>query len=352
MILTTFLAVAFSGPQMLPINHVSMPASQSSFTFLVMGDNRPIMGGLAPTKTFREILKEAAVIGPQFVLSTGDLVFGYGDTNRAYTAECEAVKGLVNKLPVPFINVPGNHEMASNPSFESIYHRLMGKSYGSFQYGGYTFLAVSTDETDSTDVVSGNQMTWLQSALSSAGPKFVWEHRPVFARAGVTEKGATIQPSETLASMYTNGQVQAVFEGHDHVNNVQDHGGVKYVIAGGSGAPLDAVPSVGGYFGYDLVEVSPNGIKYLFIPMDALQVTHTKNGAIVGDYTKVNIPINNLQIVTSFRPKTLVALEDFKGKKKPLAVKFFHKKKIGHSWVSTVSFVATHHHADIFEVKG
>jgi hypothetical protein len=113
-----------------PLNHKPLPSSKDDFYFVALGDNRPAGSGLPPTGTYREILKEVSIIDPEFVLSTGDLLYGNEETLDQYKQEEVWMKPLLDTLPCPFFNVPGNHEINNNPEFLDEYTKTMGPTYG------------------------------------------------------------------------------------------------------------------------------------------------------------------------------------------------------------------------------
>ena len=53
--------------------------------------------------------------------------------------------------------------------------------------------------------------------------------------------------------------VDRVFVGHIHTYGEKEINGVRYVLSGGAGAPLD--PSPRAYFHYVVVTVSPKGVE-------------------------------------------------------------------------------------------
>ena len=66
------------------------PVSSGDFVFVVAGDNRPTAKGAPLPHVLKTIFSEIRVIQPDFVLWTGDTVYGYDDTPAELRAEYEA----------------------------------------------------------------------------------------------------------------------------------------------------------------------------------------------------------------------------------------------------------------------
>src|ERR671933_126202 len=101
-----------------PITTVTEPCADSreSFTFVVMGDGRPPLPRMPYSRISLQIMREVELIRPAFVLYTGDSIWGYDDTPQELENEVDAFRALADTLGVPLYNVPGNHEMQSEPA--------------------------------------------------------------------------------------------------------------------------------------------------------------------------------------------------------------------------------------------
>src|ERR1700732_1430866 len=81
--------------------------------FVVAGDNRPTAKGAPLPRVLGAVVSEIALIRPDFVLWTGDTVYGYCDTGKELEAEYQAFRAKAKPLEgvVPLFNAPGNHEI-------------------------------------------------------------------------------------------------------------------------------------------------------------------------------------------------------------------------------------------------
>ncbi|HEY3783427.1 MAG TPA: metallophosphoesterase [Fimbriimonadaceae bacterium] len=343
-----FLAAALlAQTPFVAINHKPLPPSKDDFYFVALGDNRPAGAGLPPTGTYREILKEVAIIDPEFVLSTGDLLYGNDDTLDQYKQEEVWMKPLLDTLPCPFFNVPGNHEVNNNPAFLDEYTKTMGPAFGRFDFGQFRFLAVCTELPAEKPTVFGAQMDWLKTEMANPKPTFIYEHHPVYNRVTNTEDTATVSNGKELHQLYLSGGVKAVFEGHDHVYDAQTHDGIMYTIAGGSGAPLDATVTDGGFFNYVIVHVSGTKIDESVITPHSLEVVPITDGvAAIANYAFYDIPVRNMIVFSKTEPKSVTAGYGTKtGKTKSVDVSLVDVARVRGGFEAQVALMVPHKHA-------
>ncbi len=303
----TALLLASLLPSLQPINHIPLPADKPAFRFVVLGDNRPAGEGQPPTDTFKQILREVRTIHPDFVLSSGDLLYGNEEPIEAYRTEADQVAALLKELDVPFFNAPGNHEIAEKPEFLAEYVKRFAAPYGSFDFGGYRFAAVCTELLGSKGAVRPDEMSWLDQTLDGSKPAFVFMHRPIFAREAEPGDGARATNHDELAKLFAARRVKSVFQGHDHVYNRQEHDGIEYVISGGAGAPLDAFPQEGGFFHYILYEVKDGKVTSTVLPAGSIEITASAKGASVMNYGGAALELNDVRVPLRFSPTTVKA---------------------------------------------
>jgi len=348
------IALTLSQSPFVPLNHRSLPPTKSDFYFVALGDNRPAGAGLPPTATYRELLKEVSILGPSFIISTGDLLYGNEETIEQYRQEIVWIKPLLNALPCPFYNVPGNHEIDNRPEFLAEYAKSLGPLYGAFDYGGYRFIAVCTELPADKPSVFGKELTWLKDELTTSRPTFTYQHHPVFKRPTNPDpkEEAEVANASELHQLYIKGGVKIAFEGHDHVYNAQVHDGIQYIIAGGSGAPLDAGPTDGGFFHFVLVHVNGDQVEATPIPMGALEVIPVREGEVaVAGYADADLPIANLRIGSKRKPKGATAgYMTKKGKMKDVDVSIVRVSEVARGYEAQVSFILPMHRATLVKL--
>ncbi len=325
-----------------------LPPSKQDYYFIALGDDRPAGPGLPPTHTFRELLKEVGTICPEFVLSSGDMLYGNEETLSQYKQEVAWMKPLIQTLPCPFFNVAGNHEINNRPEFLQTYTAAFGPLYGSFDFGGIRFLAVCTELPAQSPSVFGAELSWLKRILSTKKPTVVFQHHPVFVRGTNSEKeSAGVADHEAIHKLYLHGGVVMVVEGHDHIYNRQVHDGIDYRIAGGAGAPMDGPPEDGGFFHFLLVHVHNGKLESTLVPIDTLEVLPLGDGvAAVSDYAYIDLPLTNVVIESSFAPKSISASYTTKKKKsKGVDARIVSVQRSGNGYRARVALVAPHAHA-------
>ena len=170
---------------------LSAPADADHFTFVVTGDNRSTGHGYPMPACFAEICTEIGYVHPPFVLMTGDVIEGYGDTPAEANDEYDVFLKDVALTGVPVFNAPGNHEFSLDvANLLPVYKKRMGDLYGSFDYGNSHFVAVNSiavhaDGTVTDGSVDDAQLTWLENDLKSTTAKniFVYLHYYLFGPA-------------------------------------------------------------------------------------------------------------------------------------------------------------------------
>jgi calcineurin-like phosphoesterase family protein len=246
--------------------------------FVVAGDSRPTMTGAPMPRVARTIAGEIGLIRPDFVLWTGDTVYGYGDTTAELRDEYAAFLGLFRNTQVPIFNCPGNHEIhpddvtpcdprAQAPEEE--FEKRYGNLYGSFDYADIHVIALDTAERCGEDRIDGAQLAWLKEDLETnkgARMIFVFTHTELFSSPLIDEKQKAghlpVASRDDLHAMFSQYPVRAVFSGHEHLYWHEDHDRIEYFVIGGGGAPLYAPPDHQGFSHYLLVTVSGSTVTY------------------------------------------------------------------------------------------
>jgi hypothetical protein len=189
--------------------------------------------------------------------------------------------------------------------------------------------------------------------MSHPMPTVTFQHHPVYSRETNKEDTATVQNHDELHKLYRSGGVKIAFEGHDHVYNRQEHDGIVYMIAGGAGAPLDALPTDGGFFHYAIVQVHGESIEATPIPIGALEVVKLSGSSVaVGNYCDTDLPVNRLVMTVRKRPSSVSASYGTKkGKPKDVPARIVSVKRGSAGFEVVVALVAPKHRATIVKLK-
>ena len=318
--------------------------SKAEVIFVVAGDNRPTAKGAPLPQALDAIVSEIALIRPDFVLWTGDTVYGYCDTEKELNAEYEAFRVKADALEnvVPIYNAPGNHEIHSdqtgcapttNPDplcwadpgspeprcSERVFREHFGDLYGSFNYAGAHFVSLDTSVPGDEDAISGDQLRWLKDDLKSAKAAraiFLFTHTEFYSSPLIDPAAGRSHPSvarrDELEDLFERYPVAAVFSGHEHLywhEPPEKHNFIDYFVAGGAGAPLYASPDHGGFSHYLVVRLKDKAVSYELIQPGRLYIDESPdrlpaefcNGAkcawiVDSNDTHQDLPLNGIDL--------------------------------------------------------
>lgn len=235
-------------------------AKSESFSFIVMGDSRPIMTKLPQSPPFKRILWETDLIGPNLAIHVGDLVFGYGSQPSELKRQYKNLHDTLSTVRTPMYYAIGNHEVGSGGG-EALYEKNVGKEYFSFAVKTSHFIILDSDwgSGGDTGTLGSEQIDWLKKDLESAATAtniFVFMHKPMFENANSNGSSwANLSERDAVHQMFLKaGNVKAVFAGHIHIYDTFTKDGIPYYITGGAGAETTN-PEHGGFYHYLLVLV-------------------------------------------------------------------------------------------------
>ncbi len=243
--------------------------SKENFTFIVFGDSRPVspMRPL-PEDLLSRIAFEIGILHPDFVVVTGDMIIGYGDSEEEVREELDTFLEIMNKYApdVPFLFVPGNHEISSGEQNMKIYQEYFGKKlYYDFKFGNVHFIMINTNwpggyapgKYGFFNVNDGAHekalVDWFKEVLAEpAEKKIVFGHVPAFSALTPnfefehTKSFDTKENRDEFVNLLVESGVDAYIAGHEHLTYVTKKGNTLFITLGGGGAPI-YVPVTGGY---------------------------------------------------------------------------------------------------------
>jgi 3',5'-cyclic AMP phosphodiesterase CpdA len=300
--------------------------------FVVGGDNRPTGRNAPMPRVTKQIFSEVGLIRPDFVLWSGDVVYGYGDTPAELSREYDRFAEAAALAHAPLFDAPGNHEIhhrkeepCEDHASELAFAKRFGNLYGSFDLGGAHFIALDAEGVCSEDRLDPTQRAWLEADLvahKNARAIFVFTHSVFFAPPLIDPDSAKpeIGDKADLIALFRRYSVRAVFSGHAHLYSHESHDGIDYFIAGGAGAPLYAPPERGGFSHYVIVRLAGNALSYDVVEPGHLYVEagpdlHGKATTWIVNGNDADIPLRGAPIAapSSLGPcRSLLARSDLK----------------------------------------
>lgn len=157
-----------------------------------------------------------------FVIHVGDA------TDIGIVQEWDFFLDIMNDLKVPYLLVPGNHDLLTNGY--NIFEKLYGNTFNTdFEFKDIFFMLINTNNWESSGAVPDTN--YLSSALNSTGKsrKFVFAHVPFddrdrFSKSKINEFKNIIQQENT----------SYIFNGHNHNPSTKIFGNAQQITVGAS----------------------------------------------------------------------------------------------------------------------
>lgn len=263
---------------------LALPDSAPTFQFAIYGDRT---GGVpAGLKVLDQAVKDTNLLGPDLVMTVGDLVQGYNRTEK-WLEQKDEYKAIMDRLKCRWFPVAGNHDVywdqgdknAPLGQHEGNYEKHFGPLWYCFQHKNSGFLVLYSDEGDPEtnqkgfregrlQTMSHEQLDFLQQALDeleSCDNVFVFLHHPRWIGGGY-EGGNWEVVHQKLKQA---GNVSAVFAGHiHHMRYDGRRDGIEYFALATTGGSLsDDFPAAGYLHHYNLVTVRGDRIDVATIPV-------------------------------------------------------------------------------------
>jgi hypothetical protein len=186
------------------------------FKFVVVGDRT----GEHRDGVFEQAIAKINLLQPAFVVSVGDLIEGYTQSQEQLDAEWAELEGFVERLEMPFFYAPGNHDF-SNEVMSRDWRARFGPSFYHFRYQDVLFLVLNSElfssMTNRGEAVPGPdtqaaQMAYAEAVLAAqrdARFTFVIVHQPLWDRREAPEDWLRIEE-------WLGERPYTVFAGHIH----------------------------------------------------------------------------------------------------------------------------------------
>lgn len=223
------------------------------FSFIVLGDSRPISGWKQP-KVFSKIIKQITDLSPDFVVMAGDMVQLSNANKVTYREAEDAWNGFLDVIhplnsSVPWYFVVGNHDEPDQKNsiqrFRDIWtfpqnggglKEWHNEIVYSFSYGSSLFVIINTEEPDNKNSISDEQYDWIKKTIDVKSYEhiFIFSHRPING----SKRKIDMKKNQDFHKLFIQNNVSAVFSGHDHLYCKNKIDNMYYIISGGAGSPL------------------------------------------------------------------------------------------------------------------
>ncbi|MEA2054573.1 MAG: metallophosphoesterase [Candidatus Thermoplasmatota archaeon] len=263
-------------------------------------------------KAAKKSIREINLLNPDFVIITGDLVFGQLYPFE-YPIEYKKCYDILQLFQVPTFVCLGNHDgyiQFGQDGFK-FWQQLFGPLYYSFDYGDYHFTSVNSYDWPARSRVAFSylafnwgghireeEMRWIEHDLQNsvnAKLRFVMlHHNPLWDTKNDSLLNNEYEGREELLGLIEKYDVDAVFAGHVHYDNVTVKNGTIYVTTTTVASSLGDEDA---YWGYRLIKVNDEKVnsynykepKYS-IPLYRLNYTYSRND---GSVTTVTANVEN-----------------------------------------------------------
>lgn len=265
---------------------LARPDSGPSFTFAIFGDRTGTHDPAGSMKILTRAISEVNTIGPDMVLTVGDLINGYNQTDK-WIGQMKEFQRAMGQLKMPWFPVAGNHDVywrgGNRPKTEhdEHYEKYFGPLWYAFEHKGCWFIILYSDEGDprtgeksfskpTAQTMSQQQKAWLQKTLKTAKDAkhvFLFLHHPRWRGRGYGNDWNNVHSILKAA-----GNVSAVFAGHIHTMTYSGKkDGIDYFTLGVVGGDIpEENPPRGRLNHYDLITVRGDDFYVAAVPVGSV----------------------------------------------------------------------------------
>ncbi len=255
-------------PERMPIVERPFSSDPDKFSFAIIGDKTG--GGLDKWHVFDRSIDEINTLKPDFAIMVGDLIQGDTSDLEQLAAEWQEFWQHESDLIVPFLPLPGNHDI-TNPVMYDYWKEHLGRTYSAFVYKDCLFITLNTEEwhhpvqAEAWDWEKGwfgeEQTKYVEDELAKhpdVRHTFVFMHRPLWL-----QKHSGWERIETALGE----RAYTVFAGHYHNLTLHTRNDRRYFVLGATGGgftPQD-VREYGAFDHYSIVTIDGKEVNVAIV---------------------------------------------------------------------------------------
>lgn len=199
-----------------------------------------------PEANWEAVLRYVTKAAPDLVVHLGDLSMdGAHDP-----ADLEYARAQLDRLPVPWHAVPGNHDIGDNPSLSTPAGQIVddgrlqrwldivGPDHWSLTLNGWTMLGINAQLAGTGLAAESAQWSWLEQRLGEPGmsgqPVALLTHKPVTATAAEMAAAPSYRflpaPAwQRISHASGNSRLALVLSGHVHQRRQLEFHGIDHI---------------------------------------------------------------------------------------------------------------------------
>lgn len=219
-----------------PWSNVNFANKPMDFNFAIVADNT----GFCREGIFSTAIDYLNLMQPEFVISIGDLIEGNSFDENNLHAQWDEIDSIINKLEMPLIFIPGNHDN-DNDVMKNVWKQRYGKSYYHFKYKDVLFLMLNSQDKEYGHI-SKEQIYYVKTTLErnvDVRYTFVFIHQPLW----VSNRLNGWKDIEKLLSPIKH----TVFCGHMHTYGIHKINNSNYITLATTGGGFVNPESAGSF---------------------------------------------------------------------------------------------------------
>ena len=299
-------------PDRTPIYEQPWTGDPEKFTFCIIGDKTG--GGENNWPIFDRAVEEVNRLNPDFAIMVGDLIQGYTDDTLQVKAQWEEFRSHAGQFDVPFLMLPGNHDVNFDAG-RGWWERYLGLTHYAFTYKNCLFIALNTSEMlhDPDRSLGDEQVEYIETALAGHADvrhTFILMHHPIWAREGSPEWNRI---EEALGD-----RPRTVIAGHWHRLQHELRDDNRYIVHSATGAGMGPSEAkiLGRFHHYSQVVVDGDDVSFSIIepganwPVDVAPMVIAERARDVIDIAPMAVEIDGEEISASLSASVANPFDD------------------------------------------